>query len=698
MQPHLRHFIDHANHNQGTLRELATLLPADDAELDQLIGETVEANDQLGFVFIVEAALAVGRRVDARHLVQGAKLMPEQWTLGSVAWHCQGDVPEALLDAVQSTRLLGLLEPTALFLAAAWCKEHRDGRMPPGLVPLARTSARRKELTAHGCALLVATADLAADSGVIDIIVARQGKMEKSAVEAVKEAGRKLGETTLGLCRRGAMELVPAEPRKLFISGHTMRRAVARVGRNDPCPCGSGKKYKHCCIEKDQERLHHSSDVAGKTVEELSSELEQHLTPERLEKLGAHDLARLDPRKIDPELLEHYFMYLASLRLLDRAAEAFELLGWSDSLQGAWKAMLFFTVRAGRRDVAARLVKIRPDAEKVKEDLRLGAALLLEDDHPERMLKILEQHALKALQTDDTSALESFAHDLLFSRFRALGIFVARGMVQVLPRQDASFVFEELLQTRDKLNLPPDDPFSDIMDKRFLDERADEGKDAAALREARHRLDAKAQEVRALRDSLERMQAELRRREKPAPVSTTVPAPAPAPVDEGMLKEMRDKVEKLKSALKERHHERNDLRRALQQAQTDLDTLRQNAAPTAGKGNEGHVADHEEDWLLPEEPAVAQPLRTIEFPRRFHETLAGFPRQVGRGALTMLGRLAAGEPAAFVGAVRLKACPSVLRHRIGIDFRLLFRLLPDRVQVVDLIPRQDLERKIKTLV
>ncbi|MBR6914862.1 MAG: SEC-C domain-containing protein [Clostridia bacterium] len=21
----------------------------------------------------------------------------------------------------------------------------------------------------------------------------------------------------------------------------------AKVGRNDPCPCGSGKKYKKCC-------------------------------------------------------------------------------------------------------------------------------------------------------------------------------------------------------------------------------------------------------------------------------------------------------------------------------------------------------------------------------------------------------------------------------------------------------------------
>ena len=24
-----------------------------------------------------------------------------------------------------------------------------------------------------------------------------------------------------------------------------------KVGRNDPCPCGSGKKYKQCCLDKD---------------------------------------------------------------------------------------------------------------------------------------------------------------------------------------------------------------------------------------------------------------------------------------------------------------------------------------------------------------------------------------------------------------------------------------------------------------
>jgi preprotein translocase subunit SecA len=25
---------------------------------------------------------------------------------------------------------------------------------------------------------------------------------------------------------------------------------VQEVGRNDPCPCGSGRKYKHCCGKK----------------------------------------------------------------------------------------------------------------------------------------------------------------------------------------------------------------------------------------------------------------------------------------------------------------------------------------------------------------------------------------------------------------------------------------------------------------
>lgn len=33
--------------------------------------------------------------------------------------------------------------------------------------------------------------------------------------------------------------------------GVTIRREGKKVGRNDPCPCGSGKKYKKCCLPKE---------------------------------------------------------------------------------------------------------------------------------------------------------------------------------------------------------------------------------------------------------------------------------------------------------------------------------------------------------------------------------------------------------------------------------------------------------------
>jgi SEC-C motif-containing protein len=37
--------------------------------------------------------------------------------------------------------------------------------------------------------------------------------------------------------------------RWVFLKGHppTQVRSTPKVGRNDPCPCGSGKKFKKCC-------------------------------------------------------------------------------------------------------------------------------------------------------------------------------------------------------------------------------------------------------------------------------------------------------------------------------------------------------------------------------------------------------------------------------------------------------------------
>jgi len=31
-------------------------------------------------------------------------------------------------------------------------------------------------------------------------------------------------------------------------AGETVVRTSPKIGRNDPCPCGSGKKHKKCCL------------------------------------------------------------------------------------------------------------------------------------------------------------------------------------------------------------------------------------------------------------------------------------------------------------------------------------------------------------------------------------------------------------------------------------------------------------------
>jgi preprotein translocase SecA subunit len=45
--------------------------------------------------------------------------------------------------------------------------------------------------------------------------------------------------------------------------GQTLRRKLPKVGRNDPCPCGSGKKYKYC---------HGRTEAAGETADALVAE------------------------------------------------------------------------------------------------------------------------------------------------------------------------------------------------------------------------------------------------------------------------------------------------------------------------------------------------------------------------------------------------------------------------------------------
>jgi preprotein translocase subunit SecA len=66
------------------------------------------------------------------------------------------------------------------------------------------------------------------------------------AVEAVVEHEPQLTEVHYEHPQSSVLAATASEQEEHASKGEPVRNALPKIGRNDPCPCGSGKKYKHC--------------------------------------------------------------------------------------------------------------------------------------------------------------------------------------------------------------------------------------------------------------------------------------------------------------------------------------------------------------------------------------------------------------------------------------------------------------------
>jgi uncharacterized protein YchJ len=51
---------------------------------------------------------------------------------------------------------------------------------------------------------------------------------------------------------------------------------MTKVGRNDPCPCGSGKKYKRCCLPGEEAAAVHAAAEAAARAREAAAALGEY--------------------------------------------------------------------------------------------------------------------------------------------------------------------------------------------------------------------------------------------------------------------------------------------------------------------------------------------------------------------------------------------------------------------------------------
>jgi preprotein translocase subunit SecA len=75
-----------------------------------------------------------------------------------------------------------------------------------------------------------------------------QSLLDSYTTGSSPEAAHATAQATVSKSNRGRRPGAAAtESRAEAVTIEPIRNLGAKVGRNDPCPCGSGKKFKNCC-------------------------------------------------------------------------------------------------------------------------------------------------------------------------------------------------------------------------------------------------------------------------------------------------------------------------------------------------------------------------------------------------------------------------------------------------------------------
>lgn len=182
----------------------------------------------------------------------------------SVDWIVSQLAPDA--EAGDTQELAGLLREIG---AAAGPKPSPEAESPETPEELADQQATESAPTSDLSGMLQ-SADLQLPPGVDpgqvqQLLASPQGEMladfgafcqekgvdTESGQEGMEDLLRELHEEWLHTPREALEGKKPTEVmeggRLLPHKVETYRREEPKVGRNDPCPCGSGKKYKRCC-------------------------------------------------------------------------------------------------------------------------------------------------------------------------------------------------------------------------------------------------------------------------------------------------------------------------------------------------------------------------------------------------------------------------------------------------------------------
>jgi hypothetical protein len=737
-------------HRRGLTALSRQVAAAPPAEVDAAVDEALARADGDAAAALLLAAAAAGRRCDARRIAPVLPLVLDDLVLEALVAASTGDRVGVLVEAARSGRLDGQASTLALLVATALL----DGKpAPPAMIAELRLLAR-ESLDEESADMVATCAKTLRDPHLL--------ALAKPLLASLEQAGEGLFDL-VAMRRRvngPPLAIFPEEeaPRAEAPPEGESLKAAAKVGRNDPCPCGSGKKFKKCCEGKAAPA---SADTGPAADAPASPGVDDGggAAPAELPRHKPAALVALDPTTLSPEALRtlysdlvEYGLWEAAERVVDvlvartredptilagaraaaadgadqgSAGQADEEDEEGDDAEGedpeeddealtpdAWRLDLIgvaLEVRA--HDVVRRqLAKLDP-AERETPEARLLGELAAPGP---LVLERLE--AVAALALDGPRAALELATWVSAGQ-PALGALLARAALDpTRPPATQEWLVELVERARDRLLLAPGDPLAALLEglrareKVAADAAAEkarakaERKRPARARPAdepeadpevlRERLRAAATRASELEEELRRVTSARAREERRGPRDRGQSTPG----DAAEVARLREKVEKLEAILTESQEERRQLRRELEEARARDDEEARRAAAAEPEARRAQEDDAEEGPAL-EAPDERRPALVPIFSDGAAAAIRDADRALGRSALRIVSGVAGGDPQVWAQVKRLRRRSDLCSARVGIHYRLLFRLHPARgeLEVVSFINRRELDATIRRL-
>lgn len=182
------------------------------------------------------------------------------------------DTLEASLDAYTKPNLVKLAKSNDFEVKQSWNKDQMieviseglrsslderlstfEDKQLAGLQDLLDGNTEKAEAYSEVVSSAVRKGLLYVSSNEDEVLLTMPAEFEEKLVEVMDhDEPVEVEEEVAAEAVKQSVKTVPFSSRPQRIQPVQQRIVGKKVGRNEPCPCGSGKKYKKCCWSKDQ--------------------------------------------------------------------------------------------------------------------------------------------------------------------------------------------------------------------------------------------------------------------------------------------------------------------------------------------------------------------------------------------------------------------------------------------------------------